>query len=70
MSFGIDRRYFSSITADHLLLCLKSLLTIYEENIKKSHKRVVFLYVIKTRSLSSSNFLGLENINFQTFFVN
>ena len=36
----------------------------------ENHNRVVSLYVIKTRLHFSSNFLSLENINFQTFFAN
>ena len=36
----------------------------------ENHNRVVFVYAIKTRLFFSSNFLGLENINFQTFFAN
>ena len=48
----------------------KNSLRIHEENTKENHNRVVSLYVIKTRLLFSSNFLGLENVNFQTFFAN
>ena len=36
----------------------------------ENHSRVVSLYVIKTHLLFYSDFLGLENINFKTFFGN
>ena len=49
---------------------LKNSLRIHEENTKENRNLVVSLYVIKTRLLFSSNFLGLENVNFQTFFAN
>ena len=44
----------------------------HEENTKENYNRVVSLYVIKTRVFiceEEVNFLGLENINFQTFFT-
>ena len=36
----------------------------------KNHNRVVSLHVIKKILFFSSNFIGLENINSQTFFKN
>ena len=54
----------------NLLIKIKNSLSIYEEDTKENHNRVVSLCVIKTRLLFSSNFLGLENIHFQTWFTN
>ena len=57
---------FSYDVPSYLVLMLR----IHEKNTKENHNRVVLLYVIITRLLFSSNFLGLENINLQTFFTN
>ena len=48
---------------------LKNSLRIHEENTMENHDSVVSFYVIKTRLVFSSNFLSLENVNFQTFFA-
>ena len=47
----------------------KNSLKIYTENTKENHNHVASLNVIKMRLLSFSNYCGLRNINFQTFFA-